>query len=243
MSSTISIDDRVDGQFKIDEDLNKQLAFSDRLGFIRKVYGILSAQLAVTVAFCLCSVLSERFAKFQQEHINLLFFMIVVSLGTSSVLTFFRDIAKTVPTNYALLSAFTIAESYMVSAVCTVYDPQIVLMAAVLTAGVTIALTVYACTTKTDFTFLGGMLFVLACLSLLTGFFLMFSNNDTLRVLYCAVGCVIFSIYLIFDTQIIIGSGRFKLGYDEYIFAAMTLYLDIIVLFLKILEILGKSKK
>ena len=42
-----------------------------------------------------------------------------------------------------------------------VEDPQIVVSAAVLTACITIALTVYAAYTKTDFTVCGGLLFLM----------------------------------------------------------------------------------
>jgi len=226
----------------LQEDDFKQAGYNDRLGFIRKVYGILSVQLLMTIAMCTCSVMSKQFSDFQIQNLGLFWFMVATSFISCIILTCFRGVARAVPANYILLGVFTFAESWLVSTVCGLYDRDIVIMAAVLTAGVVIALTVYACTTKTDFTMLGGMLFVCLCLSILVGFFLMFSNNNAAHIVYCALGCVLFGIYLIFDTQLILGGGRYELGYDEYIFAAMNLYLDIIILFLKILELLARSK-
>ena len=40
------------------------------------------------------------------------------------------------------------------------YDPKKVMIAALMTAAITIALTAYACTTDTDFTICGGLLFM-----------------------------------------------------------------------------------
>ena len=52
-----------------------------------------------------------------------------------------------------------------------------------------------------------------------------------------------FGLYLVYDVQLI--SGKFGIEYsiDDYIFAAMELYLDIIRLFLEILRILSKFQK
>lgn len=49
-------------------------------------------------------------------------------------------------------------------------------------------------------------------------------------------------LYLIFDTQIMVGGRhKFAITPEEYIFAALTLYLDIIMLFLYILEIVSRA--
>lgn len=48
--------------------------------------------------------------------------------------------------------------------------------------------------------------------------------------------------YLVFDTQLLVGGGhRFSITPEEYIFAALTLYMDIVLLFLYILEIVGRA--
>ncbi len=52
----------------------------------------------------------------------------------------------------ALLGAFTIAESYLVSSICGMYEPESVLLAAVATAAATFGITFYAMVTKADFT-------------------------------------------------------------------------------------------
>ena len=61
-----------------------------------------------------------------------------------------------------------------------------------------------------------------------------------LKTIYALFGCLIFSLYIVYDTQKVVGGKHHKhqFGTDEYVFAALNLYLDIINLFLYLLEIL-----
>ena len=54
-----------------------------------------------------------------------------------------------------------------------------------------------------------------------------------------ALGVLIFSLYLVYDTQLVVGGRhrKFQYGVDDYVFAALSLYLDVINLFLCILAI------
>jgi FtsH-binding integral membrane protein len=46
---------------------------------------------------------------------------------------------------------------------------------------------------------------------------------------------------LVYDTQLIAGKGKLKLGVDDYIIGALIIYLDIILLFLELLKICGRK--
>ena len=105
----------------------------------------------------------------------------------------------------------------------------------------TLALSIYAWTTKTDFTVLGGLLFVaLLCLPIV-GFIGFIFDSKILHLVYSYLGVLLFSIYIIYDTQLIIGKHSNMISEDDYVFAVLNLYLDIINLFLYILEILGSG--
>ena len=109
------------------------------------------------------------------------------------------SVARQVPINYILLFAFTLCESYMVAAVCAFTKPELVGMAALMTLGICLALFVYALTTKTDFTTLGGVLFVCCFGLFIVGIFLMFTNNNTAHIIYSGLGVILFGFYLIYD--------------------------------------------
>ena len=53
---------------------------------------------------------------------------------------------------------------------------------------------------------------------------------------------VIYCVYILIDTQLILGGKNKELTLDNYVMGAMILYVDIIGLFLKILQLLGEKK-
>ncbi len=213
--------------------INEQI----RLGFITKVYGILSFQLLITMFFCMLSMASSSFLKFQLTHTYLLYFFLLMTIVLPILLICFESMKK-VPNNYIVLGLFTISESYIVGAICGMADPKLVFMAAFMTFALVISLTLYAMTTKTDFTMSGGILFVLGCGLLMFSIFGLFTSNKLFHIILCVAGIVLFGIYLLYDTQLIIGDRGNKLDIDDYVLAAFMLYTDIIYIFLRILELL-----
>ena len=175
-------------------------------------------------------------------NIWLLFLVVILSFAILIPLACCKSVARQVPINYYLLAGFTFCEGYLVGFICIEYEPMTVLQAAIMTTALVFTLTAYAFTTKTDFTvYTGIMLCFLVCL-LLFGIFLMFFHSELLRTIYLALGVLCFGIYLIIDTQMIMGGHHHQIELDDYIMGALTLYLDIINLFIKILELLAKAK-
>ena len=112
------------------------------------------------------------------------------------------------------------------------------------TALTTIALTIYALRTKTNIEVFVAMSFVvyLAMLPLIIISF--FIGLGALNTLYCALGVILYGLYLIIDTMMICkGKGMSGRGcqMDDYIIGAMMLYLDIIMMFVYILQLLGSK--
>lgn len=64
-----------------------------------------------------------------------------------------------------------------------------------------------------------------------------FPFGSTSVAVYSGISAIIFSGYIIYDTENLIK----RFTYDEYIWASVTLYLDILNLFLSILRILRQS--
>lgn len=62
-------------------------------------------------------------------------------------------------------------------------------------------------------------------------------------LIYSCVGALLFSVYLIYDTQLMMGGNhKYSISPEEYIFAALNLYVDIINIFMMIMGILGNSR-
>jgi len=101
-----------------------------------------------------------------------------------------------------------------------------------------LALTIYAYTTKTDVTMWGG---ILVCVSIGLLIFVLLAvwlRSNWLYIALCSCLVVLFGIFLVYDTQLIIGKKRHQLSEDDYILGALMLYLDIILIFTYILDLL-----
>lgn len=146
---------------------------------------------------------------------------------------------KSYPTNLLFLSAFTLTEAYTISVVVSFYKASIVLNAVVLTAGIFVFLTAFACQSKYDFTSWMPYLFGALWGLILFGFMAMFfPYNSTAELVYGGVAALIFSAYILVDTQLVMR----KHHVEEEIAAAISLYLDILNLFLAILRILNSQQ-
>merc|ERR1712010_96997 len=226
-----------------------EMAFSDksvRRGFIKKVYAIISVQLLLTfgcvVAFNQSYEIKGIFLQGHQPTT-----MYWVAFGVSAVgslaiiiaMACVRTLRVTFPINFVLLALFTAAESVLVGQAAMMYDGEVVMIAMAATALLVIALTLFAFQTKIDFTMCGGILFCVLFVFVLFGLLM-----AILPLVYCGIGVLIFSIYLIYDTQMMMGGNhKYSISPEEYIFAAIAIYLDIINIFLYILRIVGAAKK
>merc|ERR1712007_84083 len=130
----------------------------------------------------------------------------------------------------------------------SLYTAQSVFLAMAVTVVVFFALTAYACTTKTDFTGFGPYLFGFRSILCCFGLALMILNIcgvhiKFLEVYYNLFGMVLFTFYIIFDTQKLIGGDHAEsLSVYDYAVGALQLYLDIINMSLYILSLLGNKK-
>merc|ERR1719414_263176 len=216
-----------------------------RLGFVRKVYGIVAAQLLLTI---LIAALFQTASKTWLLQNNwLLMASSSMTLVTICAMMCCQNLTNKYPSNYILLFVFTACEGVMVGFISAQYTWQTVILAMSMTLLVFIGLTVYAWNTKTDFTGMGP--YFMVALMALCGFgivlciFASFGVNFKLATLGMDLaGVLIFSLYLVYDTQLILGcygGHKVSFGVDDYVFAALNLYLDIIQLFIYIMQALG----
>jgi len=207
-----------------------------RMQFVRKVYSILTVQLLLTAVLSSVSFFSPGYKTWIQTNQWMLWLSLFGAIGFM-LLTFWKR--KSYPTNLIFLGAFTALEAYTISVVTSFYDSKIVLEALVFTLGIFVALTVFACQTKYDFTnwmpYLFGALWVAILFGFMAAFF---PANSKVELGYGIITALIFSGYILVDTQLIMRHYHV----EEEIAAAISLYLDIINLFLSILRILNSSQ-
>ena len=185
-----------------------------------QVYSILSVQLLVTFGtvalFNQSSGIQDLFLEnngnYDQEPNTAFWVVFAVSAITGLVIILAMTCVKTlrvaVPINFIMLSVFTLAESLLLGLACMLYEGEVVLIAAAATAAVVIALTAFSFQTKIDFTILRGLMFCVLFVFILFGFLISIfavtgGNIRIINLVYVAIGVLIFSVYLVIDTQVI----------------------------------------
>jgi len=218
-----------------------------RHGFIRKVYMILSLQLLITCGIAAPFVImpKEKIQPFIQNNMWLMWVSLAVSITCMIIFACFPSLMRKYPINYIILFVFTATEGLFVGMISSQYTVSSVLIALATVTAVTIALTIFAIQTKYDFTGWGPYLLVALLVLMIFGFIIaFFPGNTTATKIYCGIGALLFSLYLVYDTQLIVGGGnrKFQFSIDDYAVAAICLYVDIIQLFLMILSLFGGRK-
>lgn len=221
-------------------------AFADsiiRKAFIKKVFGLLAVQLALTTAIAGAMVASGQTKAMMINNPWILHLSFFGSFGTLMSMVISDKLRHTHPTNLIMLFAFTAFEGVLVGAVSSMYATSIVVTAFAITAAMTTALCGYALTTKDDFTTKGGMLISCLFALLIASVMGIFFHTPLLELGISFGGAILFSAFIVYDVQKMMGGNhKFSISPDEYVFAAIGIYLDIINLFLHILRILNQMR-
>jgi hypothetical protein len=217
-----------------------------RSSFIKKVYALLVCMIVVTVAVAsLFRIISTSVIEQNRQVFGYsLLGLVAVRIG---MLCFLGRFMEHFPGNYVFLFVFTVLHGLSAGIISVLYALPMVLLAAGLTAIIFLVLTIYAMCTKRDFTGCGPYL-----LAALTGLIIMGILSMCPAVVklfplwqfaFAGLGAVVLSLFIVFDTQMIIGGthryGEFSL--DDYTFAALALHIDIVGLYNMLLALLTCS--
>ncbi|XP_033049637.1 protein lifeguard 2-like isoform X1 [Trachypithecus francoisi] len=190
--------------------------FSDasvRRAFIIKVFLLLSVQLLLTAVITSVFIFWEALRVWVLKNPWFIYATFPAFFAVLIILACCGNLRRQVPANYILLGFFTALEGLLLGAISVFYKAEEVLWATAATTLVTLALTLFALQTK------------------------------WLHLLYAGLGTVLFSLYLVMDVQLMLGGHHhYSLDPEEYVFAALNIYLDIINLFIFILRLIGLGR-
>uniref|UniRef100_H3AAX5 Si:ch211-284o19.8 n=1 Tax=Latimeria chalumnae TaxID=7897 RepID=H3AAX5_LATCH len=221
-------------------------AFEDkniRRAFIRKVFLVVTVQLLVTFTIVCIFTFSETIKKYVQKNL----WMYVASYGVFAIvaiaLQFCGEFRRRHQANSYLQSIVTLSLSYMVGTIASFHDTDSVMIALGSTVAVCFAIILFSLQTRLDFSCCHGLLLILCVNLIMFAFFCIFFYSNVVQIIYGTLGALIYSVFLTIDVQLVVGKQRYGLSPEEYIFGALIIYLDIILIFLYILIIMGGAKK
>ena len=145
------------------------------------------------------------------------------------------------PLNIGLVLLFNFVMGVVISPLIYIYgraQPGLITQAAVLTLGAFGILTLYAFVSRRDFSAWGSFLTVGLWVLIGTSLLNLFFRNEMASTWLAGVTVLLFSGMLVFDTWRL----RNHYGPDEYVGAAVQIYLDLLNMFLAILRILGNRR-
>ncbi|XP_043662191.1 protein lifeguard 1 isoform X4 [Drosophila teissieri] len=212
-----------------------------RMGFVRKVFGILLVQLLFTLVVIAIFAYHQPTKDFMQDNFLLVLVAMIVNIMVLTTIVCVENVRRKHPVNLICLALYTFTMSLLLGTASSLMDSNVVISAVAITTVLVIALCIYAVQTKYDYTAAGGVIltFVIILLVLSVCGFWMPDFVDSLPItcLCTFIGCF----FLICDMQSIVGGNRSEqLDPEEYVFAALTLYVDVVRIFIYILRILQK---
>lgn len=215
---------------------------SIRRAFVRKVFLVLSAQLTVTFAFVAVFTFVDEVKRFVEVNMWTYLVSYAVFFVSVCAISCCGNLRRQHPWNLIALSVLTLSMSYMVGMIASFHDTESVVMAVGITAFVCFTVVLFSLQTKCDFTSCHGVLFVCLMVLIVFGLLCIFIRNKILHIVYAGLGALLFTCFLAVDTQLLLGNKELALSPEEYVFAALNLYTDIINIFLYILAIIGRAR-
>ncbi|KAH9764864.1 protein lifeguard 4 [Citrus sinensis] len=159
---------------------------------------------------------------------------ILLTIAVASVVVFVKPIHK-------FLASGTPGLVLLIVVFILTLLRKIILEAFILTGAAVAGLTLYtfwAVKRGKDFSFLGPFLSASLLVLIVFGIFMFFFRvGKVAHMIYGLMGAIIFSGYIVYDTNNLIK----RYTYDEYITAAIELYLDIVNIFIAFLQMLGAT--
>eukprot|EP00446_Apocalathium_sp_SHHI-4_P069753 CAMPEP_0177539470 /NCGR_PEP_ID=MMETSP0369-20130122/58981_1 /TAXON_ID=447022 ORGANISM="Scrippsiella hangoei-like, Strain SHHI-4" /NCGR_SAMPLE_ID=MMETSP0369 /ASSEMBLY_ACC=CAM_ASM_000364 /LENGTH=185 /DNA_ID=CAMNT_0019022457 /DNA_START=79 /DNA_END=636 /DNA_ORIENTATION=+ len=148
-------------------------------------------------------------------------------------------VARKFPANYALLLFVTVCTGVMVGYASKATSWQSDMLSAGMMSLVVLALSIYSRASEADFMGFRPLLVAVSCAACAIGG--LFSMPDRIvMILYDFVAVLLFCAFLTHDAQALLdGTRKDELDVDEYAFAALNLYADIVDTFLLFLDLLG----
>jgi FtsH-binding integral membrane protein len=212
--------------------------------FVQKVYGILGAQVALTVAIVAAFIYhkpTQEFGITMLETPGIMWIQLLILIPLICAIGFYKD---KYPHNLGMLFALTAFEGIFIGAICGAYahfgKADAIVYAGGTTAFIFFTLSAYVMYSGQDFSFLGSFLFVAVRANLGLGLIAYIFAWSFMIWLYHIAGVLIFSGYIIYDTDQIVNKVQLEdCDTGTAVWGALELYLDLINLFMHLLALFG----
>ncbi|XP_031153971.1 protein lifeguard 1 [Sander lucioperca] len=206
-----------------------------RRAFVRKVFSILTLQLLFTFGVVCVFTFSSVIKEAVQANMWVYLSSVIIFLVVATALSCCKSFSRRHPWNIVGLVVVTLSLSYMVGTTASFYNTTAVVITMGATLAISVAIIAFSAQTRYDFTICYGVLLILVVDMIMFGFFCTFYYSYITDIVYGCLGALLYSLFLMVDCQLMMGKMSYRLDPEEYINAALMLYLDIVLIFLYLL--------
>jgi FtsH-binding integral membrane protein len=207
----------------------------ERATLVRRTYSLVLVSVIVTMVGTSFAMSQPRLLQAVAEH------PIIAMLCAFAPLLLATRKKAEFPMNIGLVLLFNFVMGVVISPAIYLYgraQPGLITQAATLTLGAFGVLTLYAFVSRRDFSAWGSFLMVGLWVLIGTMLLNLFFRNSMVDTWLAGVTVLLFSGMLVFDTWRL----RNHYGPDEYVGAAVQIYLDLLNMFMAILRLLGARR-
>jgi len=207
----------------------------ERATLVRRTYALVLVSVLVTIVGVSFALSQPAVLQAVSQHPFIAF------LAALAPLVIAGRMKAAFPMNIGFVLLFNFAMGVMISPAIFFYgsrQPGLIGQAAVLTIGAFGILTLYAFVSRRDFSAWGGFLMVGLWVLIGTMLLNVFFQNAAVDLWLASVAVLLFSGLLLYDTWRL----RNFYGPDEYVGAAVQIYLDLLNMFMAILRIMGNRR-
>ena len=242
----------LDAQIAAEMQTIDKMERSIRHAFARKVFGLLGMQITVMMAFIALFLYVPQIRAYANSSSSAWLtaisgFLFLISIITLSCNPGFN---KQYPKNIIGLLFVGAIGGVFIGSLVSNRNPDYVWIAFAAAIGLMIVLGLFACQTRYDFTGIGPylcvgimLLFVFSVFGGISPVFRSDWTNGVRTILFLALAVLLFSMYVVYDVQLVLGGkhSRLQFGVDDYVVATISLFTDFLLIFGVILGLSGNN--
>jgi FtsH-binding integral membrane protein len=209
---------------------------AERATLVRRTYSLVFASILVTIAGTAYAMTNRGMMDAVLAH------PFITALCVFAPLIMAQFARNSFPQNIGFVFLFTFAEGLYIApfiAMAEAHSPGIATQAGILTLSAFGALTLYAFVSRRDFSAWRGFLLTGVVVLFVTMVLMSIFGSSAGFTWIASIGVLLFSGLLVFDTWRM----RNVFGPDDYVIAAVSIYLDLLNMFLFILSLLNGGRR
>ncbi|OMJ85912.1 hypothetical protein SteCoe_12688 [Stentor coeruleus] len=213
---------------------------NNRYTFIRNVFLLLCFQSVTSIVFAVIALLNNKIENFIKDT-NMLIIIASSTLGLIGLLMLvLKRIFKFSILKWIIFAIFILAKSILAAYALVVTLSYDLIILDTTYCGVCLSLAIYSIFSKIFFENKAALLIALLSCTIIFVVSLAITQEYYIRMIYIYFGILIFSIFTVYDIQLIAGGRISEFTYDDFVPTSLIVFIEIIAILFYIAKLLFK---